>query len=158
MKQADSHMLFAIDISLKSENEDDRHHPQVGALLINGDGEVVEQAYRGEFGGRGGQHAEFVLLEKCNLSEKELKHCAIVSTLEPCVRRGVEKTPCANRIIDSGVKAVLVGMIDPNPIIRGNGIHEMQMAGIDVSLSSPSIYKRIYEINRAFIEQFKNTA
>ena len=49
-------------------------------------------------------------------------------TLEPCTKRGPRKTPCADRIIASGVKHVVIGIKDPNPEIFGKGEERLKFA------------------------------
>ena len=100
----------AIEISLNCKDEDEEIHPKVGAVLIK-DGKIVETAYRGEI--EPGDHAEFTLLErKCKLTD--FRNTILITTLEPCTIRGINKKPCAERIIEKGIKEVWIGINDPN--------------------------------------------
>ena len=52
---------------------------------------------------------------------KNAKGAKLYVTLEPCVHFG-RTPPCVDRIIKSGIKEVIIGMVDPNPINNGKGI------------------------------------
>jgi pyrimidine deaminase RibD-like protein len=109
----------AISEARKSQPEDARVHPKVGAVVVK-DGTVLASAYRGE---RSGCHAEFGALEK-KLDEAALVGATIYTTLEPCTSRNHPKVPCANRIAERKVSRVVIGMLDPNPKITGKGWSE----------------------------------
>jgi diaminohydroxyphosphoribosylaminopyrimidine deaminase/5-amino-6-(5-phosphoribosylamino)uracil reductase len=54
-------------------------------------------------------------------------------TLEPCSHFG-RTPPCANLLIDSGIKHVIIAMQDPNPVVSGNGIQRLRDAGLEVTI------------------------
>ncbi len=51
--------------------------------------------------------------------------------LEPCAHFG-KTPPCANAIVEAGLKAVVVGTLDPNPLVAGQGVAILREAGIEV--------------------------
>ncbi len=52
-------------------------------------------------------------------------------TLEPCSHHG-KTPPCVESIISSGIKKVVIGMQDPNPLVNGKGIEILRNARIEV--------------------------
>src|SRR2546421_5513509 len=85
--------------------------PMVGAVLVDRAGKIIGRAHRGKYGT--GDHGEFTLLEKAGV--RAPSDAVLYVTLEPCTKRGPRKTPCADRIIASGIKHVVIGIKDPNP-------------------------------------------
>jgi len=76
-------------------------------------------------------------------------------TLEPCSHFG-KTPPCSNTLIDAGVKRVVVAMVDPNPLVAGNGVKRLQKNGVAVTCGvlesearalNPGFIQRM-EINR----------
>lgn len=100
-------------------------NPLVGAIVFDDDFNIISQGWHACCGQN---HAE----RNAILSAKEsLKDKNIIVSLEPCSHYG-KTPPCADLIIESGIKKVVVGMVDPNPIVSGRGIKKLQEAGIEV--------------------------
>lgn len=137
---------MAIEEAQKSVPEDERHHPKVGAVVIK-DGKVVSKAHRGE---TPKCHAEFIALES-KLSDILVAGSTVYTTLEPCTTRKHPKIPCAQRLIERRVGRVVIGMLDPNPEIRGLGIQALNDAGIETQLFPRDLQCQIEELNREFI-------
>ena len=76
----------------------------------------------------------------------------VYTTLEPCIRRGPDKTPCADHLIRRKVSKIVVGMLDPNQIITGKGILKLRKAGIAVDLFPPDLMAELEELNQDFID------
>ena len=75
-----------------------------------------------------GVHAEIKALEDAG----ELANGAtLYTTLEPCNHRG-RTDPCTDAIIQSGVKRVVVALIDPDERVSGAGVDALRAAGIEV--------------------------
>jgi pyrimidine deaminase RibD-like protein len=146
-------MKLAIEQARKSVHEDARAHPRVGAVVVK-DGKVVAVAHRGE---HPGNHAEFVALEK-KLAEDTIAGATLYTTLEPCTTRNHPKIPCAERIRERRIARVVVGMLDPNPDIRGLGWNLLRDAGVATEMFPTDLMSEIEELNRDFTRQFKRRA
>lgn len=120
-EQIEQYMRLAIAEAGKSTPEDKiKIRPLVGAVIVDEYGGLVAAAHRNE-DGRGG-HAEFLVIEKArSMGRTDFRECTIFATLEPCTHRGHGKTPCAQRIVESGFACVYIGALDPNPNISGHG-------------------------------------
>lgn len=125
--------------------------PLVGAVAVKA-GIMLDSAHRGEI--KQGEHAEFTLLRK--LQDETLSGSTVYTTLEPCTVRGEEKTPCVDHLIDRKITRVVIGMLDPNPIVSGLGVRKLRRANIQVDLFPPLFMAEIEELNSAFIRALEN--
>jgi len=140
-------MRMAVDLSKQSRAENDgRNHPMVGAVIAHPNGEIISSGYRGQY--TPGNHAEQEAL--VGINEDLVAEAVVYSTLEPCTFRG-KQTPCCLRLIDRSVSEVVIGMLDPNPDIRGRGWWKFEASGIKVRNFAPHFVKEIREMNRDFI-------
>jgi diaminohydroxyphosphoribosylaminopyrimidine deaminase/5-amino-6-(5-phosphoribosylamino)uracil reductase len=147
-------MASAIQASRGSEQEDRPDpSPRVGAIVANG-GRVLAEGHRGQAGP--GAHAEYSVLRQ--LEGQDLAGASLYTTLEPCTERSAEKVPCAQRLIDSGIGIVYVGMYDPNPRINRAGWRRLRDAGIEVRDFDGDLREVIEEINEDFINQYREAA
>jgi len=99
-------------------------NPLVGAIIVK-DSEIVAQGFHEVIGGA---HAEAAAI--CNV-KTDITGATIYVNLEPCSHYG-RTPPCADAIIKAGIKRVVVGMVDPNPKVSGNGIEKLRNEGIEV--------------------------
>jgi len=97
-------------------------NPLVGCVIVK-DERIIGEGYHQEFGG---PHAEVIAIR--NASESVEGATAFV-TLEPCSHVG-KTPPCADLLIESGIKEVYVANLDPNPLVAGSGIAKLEAAGI----------------------------
>lgn len=145
-------MRAAIEASRKSRIDPSGSVPRVGAVAVV-DNKIQGAAYREEI--EPGQHAEFILLEK-HLPEVDLVGATVYTTLEPCTERGktrdgVEKIPCVQRLIKRKVGRVVIGMLDPNPIVRGLGFRMLRDANIAAEVFPHELMSQVEAINQDFI-------
>jgi pyrimidine deaminase RibD-like protein len=144
---------MAIEEALKSVPEDDRPHPKVGAVVVK-DGRVLSKAHRGE---SPKSHAEYIALDQ-KLSDDLVAGATVYTTLEPCTTRKHPKIPCAQRLVDRKVARVVIGMLDPNPDIRGLGDQLLSDAGIETQLFPRELRAQVEEMNREWIRMQKQKA
>lgn len=136
----------------KSVREDEREHPLVGALLADAEGNVLATSFRGETPKR---HAEFCLLEKVVSQGIDPSKCTLFVTLEPCIRRGPEKVPCAIRVAEAGIKAVYIGTLDPDPRITGRGEMYLLYEGVAVEHFPGDLAAHLRNANKPFFDRFR---
>ena len=101
-------------------------NPRVGAVVLRA-GESIATGYHLR---AGGAHAEVRALEKAG---ELARGSTLVVTLEPCAHFG-RTPPCADAIIAAGVRRVVIGMRDPNPLVDGRGIERLRREGLDVAV------------------------
>ncbi len=101
-------------------------NPAVGCVLVKG-GVILAAAHTAK-GGR--PHAEALALETAGA---QAKGATAYVTLEPCAHHG-QTPPCAQSLIDAGVRRVVVACTDPDPRVSGQGIRMLVDAGIDVNI------------------------
>ncbi len=102
-------------------------NPLVGSVLVHND-TIIGEGWHYK---SGEPHAE-VLAIKSVKDKKLLPEATIYVSLEPCSHFG-KTPPCANLIIQKGIKNVVIGSKDPNPKISGKGIKLLQDAGCNVT-------------------------
>jgi len=115
-------------------------NPMVGAILVK-KGKVVGEGYHAK---AGEAHAEIVALQR---AKKDARGATLYINLEPCTHYG-KTPPCAPRVIEADVKRVVIGMEDPNPLVRGKGVKSLKKAGLDVRLGI--LEKECRRLNEAF--------
>lgn len=101
-------------------------NPRVGAVVLRGASVVA----RGWHQRAGEAHAETHALERAG---SEARGATLVVTLEPCAHVG-RTPPCVDTILASGIRRVVCGMLDPNPLVDGKGIAALRQAGVEVVL------------------------
>jgi diaminohydroxyphosphoribosylaminopyrimidine deaminase/5-amino-6-(5-phosphoribosylamino)uracil reductase len=119
-------MLMAVQAGEKA-----RYHappnPWVGALVVGEHGVVIAEGHTQV---PGEAHAEIMALRRAG--ERALG-ATLVVTLEPCCHVG-RTGPCTDAIIKAGISRVVIGTIDPDPRVSGQGIEILRASGIDVEV------------------------
>ncbi len=120
-------------------------NPLVGAVIVK-DGRIIGEGWHKRYGG---PHAERNAIEACTATAQG---AVLYVTLEPCCHYG-KTPPCTEAIIESGIRRVVVGAADPNPLVAGKGIRMLREHGILVE--EGVLEKECEEINRVFFHYIK---
>lgn len=121
----DKYMKKCIELAKGGEGQTSPN-PLVGCVVLDKDGNEISTGFHHKYGEN---HAERDALLK--LTKGEEKGGTLIVNLEPCSHHG-KTPPCADLIIERGLKRVVIGMQDVNPIVAGNGIKRLKDAGIEV--------------------------
>jgi diaminohydroxyphosphoribosylaminopyrimidine deaminase/5-amino-6-(5-phosphoribosylamino)uracil reductase len=97
-------------------------NPLVGCVIVK-DGRILGEGYHQHYGGA---HAE---VNAIHSSTESVKGATAYVTLEPCSHFG-KTPPCADLLINSGIKTVYIANLDPNPLVAGKGIEKLEAAGL----------------------------
>lgn len=117
------YMKIALDLAMKGCGFVNPN-PLVGAVIVK-DNEIIGEGYHEAYGML---HAERNAIKNCR---KSPRGSTIYVTLEPCCHYG-KTPPCTQAIIEAGISKVVIGSLDPNPLVRGKGIEELRNKGIEV--------------------------
>jgi diaminohydroxyphosphoribosylaminopyrimidine deaminase/5-amino-6-(5-phosphoribosylamino)uracil reductase len=118
-------------------------NPQVGCIVAC-DGKIVGEGAH-LYNER--DHAEIVALRQARERVADLSGATAYVTLEPCSHQG-RTGPCADALIEAGVRCVVVATVDPNPQVGGRGIARLRAAGIEVVVGI--LQQEARAINEAF--------
>lgn len=121
----EQYMKKAIELAKKGVGKVNPN-PLVGAVVVK-NGEVIGTGFHEEYGK---EHAEVNAINSCT---QDVRGSTIYVTLEPCCHYG-KTSPCTDLIIKSGIKRVVVGCVDNNPVVSGNGIKELEKNNIEVKV------------------------
>lgn len=141
MKQYITYMKKCINLAKLAEGQTSPN-PLVGCVVLDENNQVIATGYHKKYGKN---HAERDALLKL----EDAKNCTLIVNLEPCSHFG-KTPPCADLIIEKGVKKVVYGMKDPNPIVSGNGLKKLENAGIEVI--GPVLEEECKKLNEIFIK------
>ncbi|MGD2138034.1 MAG: bifunctional diaminohydroxyphosphoribosylaminopyrimidine deaminase/5-amino-6-(5-phosphoribosylamino)uracil reductase RibD [Gammaproteobacteria bacterium] len=123
MFTADDHQFMARALQLAARGlYTTDPNPRVGCVLVR-NGQVLGEGWHER---AGEAHAEIIALRQAG--ERAAGATAYV-TLEPCCHHG-RTPPCSQALIAAGVSRVIAAIQDPNPLVAGNGLAELQAAGI----------------------------
>ena len=139
------YMKAAIDLAKRGYGKTSPN-PIVGAIVVKG-GKIIGKGYHKK---AGTPHAEVHALVAAG---KKAKGATMYVNLEPCVHFG-KTPPCVNAILESGIKKVVIGIKDPNPLVNGKGIKKLKQHGINVI--SKILEKECEEINKPYFFRIKN--
>lgn len=102
-------------------------NPLVGCVLVR-DGEVIAEGWHDHLGGL---HAEQMAIADSEAKGVATQGSTAYVTLEPCNHFG-RTPPCTEALLWAGVKRVVIGALDPNPTVRGDGADALRIAGVEV--------------------------
>lgn len=123
-------------------------NPMVGCVIVNKNGHIIGGGYHQQYGQ---PHAEPNALASCIESPEG---ATAYVTLEPCCHINKKTPPCVPQLIEAKLARVVIGAIDPNPNVNGQGLAQLRQAGIQVEaaileqeanqLLAPFIARTIY--------------
>ncbi|MBS4032140.1 MAG: bifunctional diaminohydroxyphosphoribosylaminopyrimidine deaminase/5-amino-6-(5-phosphoribosylamino)uracil reductase RibD [Clostridiales bacterium] len=141
MDADERYMWLALDLAAKGLGGTSPN-PVVGAVIVKG-GEVISTGYHQQ---AGGPHAEVIALDAAG---EAARGATLYVTLEPCSHTG-RTPPCVDKIIESGIRKVVVAMGDPNPLVNGRGLEKLRAAGIKVK--SDVLDDKSARLNEVFVK------
>ncbi len=123
-------------------------NPMVGCVVVH-DGKVVGEGWHQKIGEA---HAEVNAINSVK-DKSVLKHATVYVNLEPCAHYG-KTPPCADMLVECGIRKVVISNEDPNPKVSGRGIQRLKAAGIDVTTNVRSAEG--YQLNKRFFTSLTN--
>lgn len=137
----ESYIKLTLEIAKKGEGSVSPN-PLVGCVITK-DNRIIGAGYHQKFGE---DHAE---INAINSATESLEGSTLYVNLEPCSHTG-KTPPCVDRIISEKIKRVVIGTLDSNPLVSGNGVKKLKKAGIDVKVGV--FEKECYELNKFFFK------
>lgn len=124
-------------------------NPMVGAILVYQD-RIIGEGWHQQYGG---PHAEVHCVNSVTPEDRSfISKSTLYVTLEPCNHHG-KTPPCSDLIIREKIPNVVVGIVDPNPLVGGAGIEKLRKQRIDVKTGVAA--QECFEINRKFFTSFQ---
>jgi diaminohydroxyphosphoribosylaminopyrimidine deaminase/5-amino-6-(5-phosphoribosylamino)uracil reductase len=142
VRDAETIMREALDLAANSAKT--APNPMVGCIILDEKGAQISVGWH-EMPGT--PHAEAVALSRVTNPSK-LASATLYVTLEPCCHQG-RTPPCSKAIIDSGIRNVVIGCLDPNPLVAGKGVRILREAGITVTTGV--LESACRDLNKRFI-------
>ncbi len=123
-------------------------NPRVGCVIVR-DGDVIGAGHTQP---AGQAHAEIQALRDAAARGNDVRGATAYVTLEPCSHYG-RTPPCSNALIDAGLGRVVAAMGDPNPLVAGRGMAQLEAAG--VATASGLMAAAAYELNIGFFSRMR---
>jgi diaminohydroxyphosphoribosylaminopyrimidine deaminase / 5-amino-6-(5-phosphoribosylamino)uracil reductase len=124
-------------------------NPPVGCVILDSKGRLLSSGYHKKYGG---PHAEVEALK--GLSNEQLSGAHVIVTLEPCAHEG--KTPsCAKNLAKLPIAKVTYGLVDPNPLVAGQGAQILKKAGKEV-VEFKGLKEELEELAEEFLMNHRN--
>ena len=137
----ESYIQLAMEIAKKGKGEVSPN-PLVGCIIVKND-KIIGAGYHQKYGYN---HAE---INAINSVTENISGSTLYVNLEPCSHHG-KTPPCVDKIIDKGIKRVVIGTLDMNPLVSGKGIKKLKKAGIEVKVGL--LEKECIELNKFFFK------
>ncbi len=144
MKTDEKFMAMALTLAERGWGRTNPN-PLVGAVIVK-DGQVIAEGCHALLGE---EHAERAALRCAKEAGVSVQGASLYVNLEPCSHVG-RTPPCTAAIIEQGIREVVVAMVDPNPLVSGKGIRQLQEAGIQVRVGV--LEKEAVRLNEIFIK------
>ena len=122
-------------------------NPRVGCVITDAGGHVLGIGHTQQ---AGGAHAEIMALRDATSKGHRIAGATAYVTLEPCSHHG-RTGPCCDALIAAGIKKVVASIVDPNPLVSGQGFARLRAAGIEVEIGPGAQESR--ELNIGFFSR-----
>lgn len=141
----EDYMKIALELAAKGRGKVNPN-PMVGAVIVK-ENEIIGKGYHKCYG-KG--HAELRAFEDAtNNGTYNVEGATLYVTLEPCCHYG-KTPPCVDKIIENKIKKVVIGMLDPNPLVAGKGVKKLISSGIEVVTGV--LEEECQKLNEVFIK------
>ncbi len=149
LKDSDTkYMSRAISLATRAEGMTSPN-PLVGAVLVK-QGRIIGKGYHKR---AGLPHAEVEAIFDAENQGNSVNGSTLYVTLEPCCHTDKRTPRCVDSIIKKGISNVVVGTLDPNPKVSGNGIELLRQRGVNVRVGLGEEACKI--VNEAFFKYIK---
>jgi diaminohydroxyphosphoribosylaminopyrimidine deaminase/5-amino-6-(5-phosphoribosylamino)uracil reductase len=128
-------------------------NPRVGCVITAPDGAVLGQGHTQR---AGGSHAEIMALRDAEKHGRSVSGATAWVTLEPCAHHG-RTGPCCDALAAAGITRVVLAMIDPNPLVAGQGMARLAAAGVQTELldAQSDAARQARELNIGFFSRME---
>lgn len=138
---------YAFLLAKKANPKEIRPNPFVGAIVVCENGKIIGEGYHQK---AGEAHAEVFAINDALKKGADLSKSRLFVTLEPCSHQG-KTPPCTSLILAHKIPHVIIGSLDPNPLV--SGIEILEKSGVKVTqLILPEIQEmnNVFNINQQF--------
>ncbi len=123
-------------------------NPRIGCVIVR-DGVVIGAGHTQPVGQA---HAEIQAMRDAAARGNDVRGATAYVTLEPCSHYG-RTPPCSNALVQAGIGRVVAAMLDPNPLVAGRGLAQLEAAGIAVT--SGVLADAAHELNIGFFSRMR---
>ena len=123
-------------------------NPRIGCVIVK-DGEVIGAGHTQP---AGQAHAEIQALRDAAARGNDVRGATAYVTLEPCSHYG-RTPPCSKALVEAGLGRVVAAMGDPNPLVAGRGMAQLEAAGIAVAMGE--LANEAHELNIGFFKRMR---
>jgi diaminohydroxyphosphoribosylaminopyrimidine deaminase/5-amino-6-(5-phosphoribosylamino)uracil reductase len=124
-------------------------NPLVGCVVLNSKNELVSSGYHEKYGEA---HAEINAIK--NLTSNDLIDSKIFVTLEPCAHQG-KTGSCAKKLSEYKIGKVIYGLVDPNPLVAGQGAQILKDADIPAEEYQGKFKQDLEDLAEVFLKNFR---
>jgi diaminohydroxyphosphoribosylaminopyrimidine deaminase/5-amino-6-(5-phosphoribosylamino)uracil reductase len=126
-------------------------NPMVGCVIVHGEAikKVIGEGWHQRYGEA---HAEVNAIKNVRNSSL-LKESTLYVSLEPCHHFG-KTPPCVDLILEHQIPKVVIGSVDPNPLVAGKSIEKLKNAGVEVIVGVLS--EAAIALNKGFNSQHQH--
>jgi len=121
----EDHMKQALQLARKGQGKTSPN-PMVGAVIVK-DNRIIGKGYHHHYGGK---HAEINAFQN---ARENVAEATLYVTLEPCCYHG-KTPPCVEAIIQNNIGRVVIGTLDPNPLVNGKSVEILKQQGIETRI------------------------